>query len=153
LKERSVLVVDRLTHHVHPNETLGKESDSLVLTSEQRRWVRGRFTTAKGREIALALPTGSTLEPGSILWVGPEWYLTVEAAPEPVLVIFPADRKDSVRIAFEVGNRHFPLALEENGLLVPDDPAMVQLLDRMGATWERRQAIFRPLGNAHRHDH
>ena len=59
----------------------------------------------------------------------------------------------AVKIAFEVGNRHFPLALEENLLLVPDDTAMVQLLDRIGAKWERRSAIFRPLGKAHRHEH
>jgi urease accessory protein len=130
----------------------GKQRDSLILSSEQRRWVRGRFTTTGGREIALALPTGTTLEPDSIAWVGPDWYLAIEAAPESVLAIVPADSRASVRIAFEVGNRHFPLAMDGDALLVPDDTAMVQLLDRIGARWERRLAVFQPIGKAHSHD-
>jgi len=130
----------------------GKERDSLILTSEQRRWVRGRFTTTGGREIALALPTGTTLEPGSIAWVGPDWYLAIEAAPESVLAIVPADSRAAVRIAFEVGNRHFPLAMDGDVLLVPDDSAMVQLMDRIGVRWERRVAVFHPIGKAHSHD-
>ena len=148
-----MLIVEKLAGHVHAEEIAGKDSDSLVLNSEQRRWVRGQFTTSKGRQIALALPTGTTLEPGAIVCVEPGWYLRIEAAPEPVLAIFPPDYAAAVKIAFEVGNRHFPLALEENNLLVPDDTAMVQLLDRIGAKWERRTAVFRPLGKAHRHEH
>ncbi len=148
-----MLIVEKLAGHVHAEDVAGKDSDSLVLNSEQRRWVRGQFTTTKGRQIALALPTGTTLDPGAIVYVGPEWYLAIEAAPEPVLAIFPPDYAAAVKIAFEVGNRHFPLALEENILLVPDDTAMVQLLDRIGAKWERRTAVFRPLGKAHRHEH
>lgn len=137
-----------------PREVLeGKENDALVLTAEQRRWVRGQFKTAHGRELGLAFPTGTTLKPGAVLWIDPDWYLTVEAAPEPVLMIFPASQRDAVKIAFEVGNRHFPLAFEEDALLVPDDPAMVNLLDRLGAAWQRRLAAFDPIGHAHRHDH
>ena len=130
----------------------GKQRDSLILSSEQRRWVRGRFTTTSGREIALALPTGTTLEPDSIVWVGSDWYLAIEAAPESVLAIVPADSRASVRIAFEVGNRHFPLAMDGDVLLVPDDTAMVQLMDRIGARWERRVAVFQPIGKAHSHN-
>ena len=49
--------------------------------------MRGRFTTAAGRKIGMALPTGTVLAPGAILWVGADWYLKVEAAAEPVLEI------------------------------------------------------------------
>jgi urease accessory protein UreE len=59
------------------------------MTSEERRWVRRRATTSQGREIALALPTGATLEPGSIVAIEPDWYLEIEAAPEAVLAIRP----------------------------------------------------------------
>ena len=44
-----------------------------------------------------------------------------------------------LRIAFEVGNHHFPLAIDGDELLVPDDTAMVQLLDAARrALWTRR---------------
>jgi urease accessory protein len=148
-----ILIIDCLAPSVDQNDLRAKEEDKLVLTWEQRRWMRGRFTTERGRKIGIALPTGTTLVPGVILYVGADWYLKIEAAIEPVLEIFPSDYKEAVKIAFEVGNRHFPLALEESKILVPDDKVMVRLLDRLGAPWERRQAIFDPIGNTHLHQH
>jgi len=149
----SLLIIDRLIPPASPGDLRAKEDDKLVLTWEQRRWVRGRFTTDKGRRIGLALPTGTTLAPDAILWVEQDWYLRVEAATESVLEIFPSDYATAVKIAFEVGNRHFPLAMQGNKLLVPDDKAMIRLMDRLGAAWERRQAVFNPIGNTESHPH
>ena len=147
------LIIDRLNLSENQDELRSKEEDKLVFTWEQRRWMRGRFTTAQGRKIGIALPTGTTPAPGSILYVGEDWYLKIEAAIEPVLEIVPSNYNEAVKIAFEVGNRHFPLALEESKILVPDDKVMVRLMERLGAPWERRQAIFDPFGNTQVHHH
>src|SRR6202022_4230131 len=55
----------------------GKTRDTLRLTWEERCWTRKRAITTEGREIALALPTGTVLEPGQILAVEGDWYLAV----------------------------------------------------------------------------
>jgi urease accessory protein len=149
----NTLIIDCLIPPVSVDDLQGKEEDKLVLAWEQRRWMRGRFTTAKGRKIGIALPTGTTPAPDSILYVGQEWYLKIEAATEPVLEVLPAGYKEAIKIAFEVGNRHFPLAMQESKILVPDDTAMVRLMDRLGASWERRQAVFNPIGNTQGHAH
>ena len=93
--------------------------DTLRLTWEERRWTRKRVVTTAGREIALALPTGTVLEPGDVLAVEQQWYLIVEPRPEPVLALFPESYEAAVRIAFDVGNRHFSLGGDEDTLLVP----------------------------------
>ena len=126
--------------------------DAIVLTAEERRWGRRRVTTRGGRALALALPTGSVLSPGAVLHVDADWYVVVEAAPEPVLAVRPRSREDELRVAFEVGNRHFTLAVDGARLLVPDDPAMEQLLRRLDLPFERVRAVFVPLGHGHRHD-
>lgn len=149
----NTLIIDRLIAPPNPAELRAKEEDKLILTWEERRWMRGRFTTQKGRKIGIALPTGTTVAPGSILHVDAGWYLKLEAAVEPVLEIFPSDYNEAVKIAFEVGNRHFPLAIEENKILVPDDKAMVRLLERLVVPCVRRQAIFEPIGNTQAHSH
>jgi urease accessory protein len=149
----NTLIIDRLPPSAIQVELRAKEEDKLVLTWEQRRWMRGRFTTAQGRKIGVALPTGTTLAHGAILYVGADWYLKIEAAIEPVLEIVPSDYNDAVKIAFEVGNRHFPLALEKSKILVPDDKVMVRLMERLGAPWERRQAIFDPISNTQLNPH
>jgi urease accessory protein len=149
----SMLIIDHLISPVGEEILRAKEHDKLVLTWEQRRWVRGRFTTDKGRKIGLALPTGTTLPPNAILWIEPDWYLRIEAATESVLEILPSDQEEAIRIAFEVGNRHFPLAVQGNTLQVPDDKAMIRLMDRLGAKWTRRQTVFNPIGNTESHQH
>jgi urease accessory protein len=128
------------------------EPDVLVLTAEERRWGRRRVTTRAGRELALALPTGSVLTPGDVLHVARTWYVVVEAAPEPVLAATPATRAQALQLAFEVGNRHFTFAIDGERMLVPDDPAMEQILQRLGVPWERAHLPFIPLRSGHRHE-
>jgi len=147
-----MILIDSLPQ-VPPEALRGKTRDTLSLTWEGRRWTRRRVKTTQGREVALALPTGTLLPVGGLLWLDRDWYLQVEGAPEPVIAVKPPTHRDALRIAFEVGNRHFTVAAEGDELLVPDDTAMVQLLDRLGASWERRQAVYSPMGFAHAHDH
>jgi urease accessory protein UreE len=137
---------------VEAQELAGREADALVLTGEERRWGRRRVRTRAGRELHLALPTGSGLAPGDVIHVDADWYVRVEAATERVLVVRPTGFADAVRLGFEVGNRHFTLAVEGDQLLIPDDPAMVQLLGRLGVAFERDERAFVPIGAGHRHD-
>ncbi len=131
----------------------GRRRDTLCLTWEERRWTRRRVVTTAGREVGLALPTGSLLRPGDIVAVEADWYLEIEGRPEPVLAVTPRSRDEAIRIAFDVGNRHFPLAMEGDDLLVPDDTAMEQLFCRLGVLWQRRAAVFAPLGGAYAEEH
>ena len=146
-----MLIIDHVIPPVPAPELAGIEADTLVLTWQQRRWPRCRMTSSKGREIALALPTGTVIQPGILLWLDREWYLSVVAAGEPVLALEPSDWATAVRTAFEIGNRHFPLAIEGRALLVQDDPALVQLFERIGLAFERRMAPFNPIGTGHSH--
>jgi urease accessory protein len=148
-----MLVVTGTHPHVEAEALAGRQRDTLRLTWEERRWTRRRVVTTGGRAVALALPTGTVLEPADVLAIEPDWYLAVEAMPEPVLAVRPRGRAEAIRIAFEVGNRHFSLALDGDLILVPDDTAMEQLLTRLGADWERRLAPYCPIGRGgHRHE-
>ena len=147
-----VIVVTKPQVHVHDADLSRRKRDVLRLTAEERRWGRRRVTTEAGRTLALALPTGSVLTPGDVLYVGFDWYVVIEAAPEAVLAVMPTSREEGLRLAFEVGNRHFSLALDGDRMLVPDDPAMEQLLTRLGVAFERVQSVFVPIGASHRHE-
>jgi urease accessory protein len=146
----ATIVTDRPI--VEAQALLGLERDVLVLTAEERRWGRRRARTTAGRELVLALPTGSVLAPGEVLHLDREWYVVVEPAMEALLAVVPRSTRELARVAFEVGNRHFTLAWHEGRVLVPDDPAMEQLLKRLEMPFERICAVFEPLGRGHRHD-
>jgi len=147
-----VLIVDHLPEPLARESLAGRERDTLRARWEERRWTRRRARTTQGRELALALPTGSVLEPGTLLAVADDFYVEVEALAEPVLAVVPRDPREAIRLAFEVGNRHFPLALDGERLLVPDDTALRQLLERLGVGFERTEAIFSPIAAGHRHE-
>jgi urease accessory protein len=138
--------------HVTPADLRGLERDRLILSAEERRWGRRRVKTEHGRELALALPTGSVLTPGDVLHVASDHYVVIEAAEEPVLAVTPRSSDEAIRVAFEVGNRHFTLSIDGPRLLVPDDVAMEHLLARLGVPWQRDRAVFVPVGRGHRHD-
>ena len=147
-----MLVITEVPLPVAPAALADLERDALSLTWEERRWTRKRVRSTAGREVALALPTGTLLRPGDVIAREASWYLVVEGRPEPVLAVFPRNREEAIRIAFDVGNRHFSLALDGDRILVPDDTAMEQLLTRMGVAWKREQAVYDPLGDTpHRH--
>ena len=148
-----MVVITESHLHVEPSALAGKERDTLCLTWDERRWTRKRVVTSKGREVGLALPTGSLLRPGDIVAVEAGWYLEIEGKPEPVLAVSPKDRNEAIRVAFDVGNRHFPVAISGDDLLVPDDTAMEQLLRRLGVVWQRSAAVFAPLGGGYSHEH
>ena len=133
----------------------GRERDTLSLTWEERRWTRKRLRTTAGRDVALALPTGSVLRDGEVIAVAEDWYLAVEARPEPVLAVLPRDRHESVRVAFEAGNRHVALAFDGATMLIRDEAGMAHLLTRLGIACRRTEAVFEPLavGPAPGHRH
>lgn len=147
-----MILITELSVHVTPAALEGKRRDTLCLTWEERRWTRKRMVTTAGREVGLALPTGSLLRPGDIVAVEADWYLEIEGKPEPVLAVTPKNTDEAIRIAFDVGNRHFPLAIADGDLVVPDDTAMEQLLTRLGVVWHRRAAVFAPLAGGHSHE-
>jgi urease accessory protein len=140
-----MLIITAAPGPVEPAALAGRARDSLRLTWEERRWTRRKTVSTGGREIALALPTGTVLEDGDVLAVEPDWYLVVEARPEPVLALYPESHEAAVRIAFDVGNRHCSLAADGDALLVQRDTAMEHLAARLGVRWERREAVFSPL--------
>jgi len=134
------------------SQLLGRDRDVVVMTAEERRWGRRRIVTQAGRELALALPTGVGVAVGEVLHIDPAWYVVVEAAAEPVLVVRPQTWAAAMRLAFEVGNRHGALGLDGDRVLIPDETAMEHLLARLGMTFERTRAPFAPVGFGHRHD-
>jgi urease accessory protein UreE len=128
-----------------PGELAGFEADAVELTAEERRRARRRVVSRAGRVFTLALPTGEALAPGRVLYVGPGWYVTVEAAPEALLAVSPRTPREGLRVALEVGRLHAALSVGPGRLLVPDEPAVERLLRRLGVPWARSREPFLPV--------
>ncbi|HXX33066.1 MAG TPA: urease accessory protein UreE [Thermodesulfobacteriota bacterium] len=129
----------------------GLERDAIVLGWEDRRKPRQRLTTEKGNEIALALPTGTILRQGDILYMDDHRYVTVEEAEEDVTVIYPEDMEEGAVIAYELGNRHLPVSIGKENIVTPQNPQMEEFLRKGAIRHLLRKESFEPTRKGHSH--
>jgi urease accessory protein len=126
--------------------------DRLALTWEQRQKSRQKLLTAQGKEIALALPTGTRLHAGDLLPTAEGW-IEVQLAPEDVLLIRPRSLQETVFVAYQIGNRHVPLEIADQGLKTLYEPVLEAYLVQQGIPVERTQLPFTPLSATSGHSH
>jgi urease accessory protein UreE len=147
----ATVVIAGLPVATEPAHLVGFEADAVALTAQERRRPRRRIVTRAGRVFTLMLPVGEALRPGSVLYVGPGWFVTVEAAPEALLAVSPRGRREGIRVALEVGRLHAALAVAGERLLVPDEPALERLLERLDVPWVRTHEPFVPVSTGSPH--
>jgi urease accessory protein len=128
-------------------------ADLLVLTWEQRSKTRQRIASQAGREIAIKLPTGTRLPPGTVVCIGEGFHLRVAAAVEDVWLVDAAEAGTLARVAYEIGNRHLPIEIQTHAVAVLFDHTLQQLWKRLGVRAERvrRPFLAEQLFSDHRH--
>jgi urease accessory protein len=120
----------------------GSSADPVVLTWEERAKTRQRVTTQSGRDVAIKLPTGTRLPPGTLLFLGGDFHIQVVAAEEDAWLIRPPDSVTLVRVAHEIGNRHFPIEIGDGWVAVRYDHTLAELWERLGVAAERVRRPF-----------
>jgi len=144
LIEEKIKITD--LHHLD-----GLEKDTIVLGWEERRKSRQRLITKRGTEIALALSTGTILTDGDILYIDDRCYIAVEAAKEEVIVIYPLDMEEGAVVAYELGNRHFPVFIGKENIVTLQNPQMEEFLRKTAIRHQLRKESFEPTRKGHSH--
>jgi urease accessory protein len=128
--------------------------DRVSLTWDERQKSRQKLRTAEGKEIALALPTGTRLNAGDLLPIEAGW-IKVCLAPEDVLLIKPRTLQETAFVAYQIGNRHLALEIIEDGLKTLYEPVLASYLRQQGIPVEQIQLPFTPVtamfGHGHSH--
>lgn len=144
-----MIIVEQLPTRPPPP---GSAPDALLLAWEQRSKTRQQVTSQSGREIAIKLPTGTRLPPGAVLYIGDGFHIVVAAAPEEVWLIRSADARTLVRVAYEIGNRHFPIEIGDGSVAVLYDHTLAELWERLGIAAQRaRQPFLSDQRPSHHH--
>ncbi|MFN3267095.1 MAG: urease accessory protein UreE [Deinococcales bacterium] len=114
------------------------------MTCLERRQVRRRLYTPDKLELGLALPTGTVLEPNTVLYCNGNTAYVVQAAPEEIVIIKPQNIKEAIFLAHQIGNLHRDYELQELGLVmhVLYDPSIELLLLRLGVKFSRAKLPF-----------
>ena len=117
----------------------------------RRRW---RGTATDGTDFGFDV--SDALAHGDCVYTAEKNAYVIEQMPEDCFLIALKKAKESAWIGWMIGNLHFKAAFSEEGLLVQDDLAVEQMLDREHIHYHRVQRIFQPSkqgGHSHDHDH
>ena len=117
----------------------------------RRRW-RGAATdgTDFGFDVAEALSNGDCIH------VTDTKAYVIEQESEDCFLIALGEPKEAAWVGWMVGNLHFKASFSNEGVLVQDDLAVEQMLEREHIHYHRVQRIFQPAkqgGHSHDHDH
>lgn len=129
---------------------------SLTLPFELRQKSRFRAVLSNGEEVGVQLDRGVILRGGEGLVDAQGALVRIDAAPEPLSRASTGDPQLLLRAAYHLGNRHVPVAIQEEGLLYGHDHVLDAMLEGLGLEVEYILAPFEPEGGAyggHSHGH
>ncbi|MEP4884989.1 MAG: urease accessory protein UreE, partial [Alphaproteobacteria bacterium] len=133
---------------------------TVTLAFDDRHRRRVRLVDDAGDAFLLDLDHATRMGDGDGLRLETGGVVHVRAAVEDVLDIRCDDPRDTVRMAWHIGNRHLPTQVLGDGTLrIRADHVIEQMLVRLGADVEARVASFDPEpgayddGAGHSHDH
>ena len=143
-------IVTEYTKHSLP------EQDAVHLDWEARQKCRQRLRTKAGREIGLALPTGTRLSPGDVLYRDPDVEIVVEGKPEKVCALRLEKREIFGLACYQIGNLHRPIGFDDGAILVPYEPVLEKQLTRLGFAYTVEERVFTGVSRqlqSHAHVH
>ena len=137
---------------------VAKAAGTATLRHDDRHRRRLRLSTDQGEPFLLDLPRAARIADGDGLELDDGAYLLVRAAAEDCVLVRCADANTLTRVAWHLGNRHLPVQIVPDGLLIRADHVIVDMVRGLGAEAEPRRCAFDPEAGAyadggHHHDH
>jgi urease accessory protein len=136
-------------------------SGRAVLPHDERHLRRRAIELVDGRKVLVDLPEPVVLETEDRLVIDDGGEVVVAAAYEPLYEIFGQDPVHLMELAWHIGNRHLPAAIEPTRILILRDHVIKAMLEGLGARVKEIVAQFNPVRGAysghgehsHGHDH
>lgn len=150
----------RATSVIRAGQWSGVATDVVVLAYDDRHRRRIAMQGERGLTFLLDIPEATALRHGDGLVLEDGRMIEVRAKPEPLLVVSAKDAHHLARLAWHLGNRHVPAAIEKSRILIRPDHVLAEMLAGLGAEISAIEAPFDPEGgayaqpgNGHHHDH
>ncbi len=129
----------------------GVAADAVLLPYDDRHRRRLAMKGERGQEFLLDLPEATALRHGDGLVLDDGRIVEVRARPEALLTITAKDAHHLARLAWHLGNRHVPAAIEAERILIRPDHVLAEMLAGLGAEVAAIEAPFDPEGGAYAH--
>ena len=141
------LITQALFHIPENLETIALSVDRHKLA--RRRW---RGEAADGADFGFDV--AEALSHGDCIHIDGAKAYVIEQAPEACFLVPIGEAIQAAWVGWMIGNLHFKAAFTEEGVLVQDDLAVEQMLEREQIHYHRVTKVFQPSKQGgHSHDH
>lgn len=146
------MIAEKILGNIH-RDKIAVPVDTVELEWFEADGKRLRKTTKDGRDIGIAV--GEKLHDGDILYLDNEVCISVRVADCELTQIRVMSMEEMGRACFEIGNRHLPLKISADRVLIPYDEPTEQHLKNLGFSCERIVGSFDDhiVCKAHGHEH
>ncbi len=127
--------------------------DRVLLDFDARYRRRNAMCTESGLEFLLDLERAQRLRHGDRLVLEDGRRIQVTAAPEELVEIRSEAIGGLTRLAWHLGNRHLPVMLAPDHILIRRDHVIEDMVRRLGGTVTPMQAAFDPERGAYAGGH
>ncbi|TAG02761.1 MAG: urease accessory protein UreE [Betaproteobacteria bacterium] len=141
----------QIATHLAPRHT--EASEAVELSFDQREKSRLRATLLNGEAVGIQLRIGTMLSHGDKLALPDGRIVGVIAAQESLHEVRAANAQALAKIAYHVGNRHVPLQIESDYLLMLPDHVLKAMVEGLGGTVSAVTRGFQPESGAYGHSH
>jgi urease accessory protein len=144
----------QIINRLWPNPALSLKRIPLLVdryTLAKRRW---QSAAADGTDFGFDLETH--LHDGDVIFQTETVQYILSQKPETLLEIALGESVQATRIAWSLGNLHFPIEVRDNVIRVIDDPAVRLSLERDHIHFKPISDVFHPIkavGHSHGHSH
>jgi len=115
-----------------------------------------RRKTSGGREVAVRfLREAPLLRKGDVLWMDESTAIIVDILPALAIVLAPATMTDMAVICYEIGNKHLPLFLSDDQVLIPFEEPLFKWLSVKGFNPVKEERVLSDMlrSNVVPHEH
>lgn len=142
----TIIITHGIAQTGQADRSIPLETDRITLA--KRRW---RGTAEDGTEFGFDLE--KPIPDGALFFQTQTAGYCIRQKPEPVLEIRLRNIRESARLAWSIGNLHFPAEITDEVIRVADDPALRQLFAREHVLFIEVSAVFHPHQQAIPHVH
>ncbi len=151
-----MILVNQIMGNRADKELDGREVDLLEIEWFESTKRIQRKTTAQGQEIAIRfMREGQRLRQDDILYMDNRKVILVYIKPCDAIVLSPANMLEMGTVCYEIGNKHMPLFIENDQVMMPFEHPMFRWLEASGYRPEKqfRQLLNLLKSNVEPHGH
>ena len=128
-----MIIVEKIEGYVVNGSAAQRVIDPLLLEWFETGKRLLRRHTQGGQEVALRfMREAPMLQQGDIVWMDDKKAIVIDIIPAAAIVLQPATMNDMATVCYEIGNKHLPLFLEGNEVLVPYEEPLFRWLEAKG---------------------